>query len=161
MFDRYAQLLPFTSPTDLAKMGEEFVQYQLLPRESVPACVWEDAQVKEEEEHIHYRMDVFWNYLSEVKGGDGRLQFPILSRIAKLVFTIPQSNADEERVFSIICKNKTCFRPNLSLDKTLPSLLTIKLATNEPCYRYDPPQEVVSRAGKVTWEYNKEHRKST
>ena len=130
MFDRYAQLLPFTSLTDLAKMGEEFVQYQLLPRESVPACVWEDAQVKEEEGHIHYRMDVIWNYLSEVKGGDGPLQFPILSRIAKLVFTITQSNADEERVFSIIRKNKTYFRPNLSLDKTPPSLLTIKLAIN-------------------------------
>ena len=64
--------------------------------------------------------------------------FPILSRIAKLAFTICQSKADKESVFSIIGKNKTCFRPNLSLDKTLPSLLTIKLATNEPCYRCFP-----------------------
>ena len=75
----------FTSLNDLAKMAEEFVQYQLFPR----VHVWEDAQVKEKEEQEHYYMDVIWNYPPELKGGDGWLQFPILSRIAKLVFTIP------------------------------------------------------------------------
>ena len=40
----------FTSLNDLAKMAEEFVQYQLFPR----VHVWEDAQVKEKEEQEHY-----------------------------------------------------------------------------------------------------------
>lgn len=33
---RYSELLPFTSPTELMKLGEEFVQYQLLPKEEIP-----------------------------------------------------------------------------------------------------------------------------
>ena len=61
----------------------------------------------------------------------------------------------------MVRKNKTPFRPNLGLVKTLPSLLTIKLATEEPCHKYSPPPQVVKRAGKVTWEYNKQHRKAS
>ena len=54
-------------------------------------------------------------------------------------------------------ENKTPFCPSLSLDKTLSSLFTVKLATEEPCHKFEPTSPVV---GKVTWEYNKEHRKS-
>ena len=105
-------------------------------------------------------MDVLWHYFSTLKSGDGRLRLKRLSKIAMLVLTIPHSNADEERVFSMVRKNKTPFRPSLGLDKTLPSLLTVKLATGEPCHKFEPHPSVVARVGKVTWEYNKEHRKS-
>ena len=44
---------------------------------------------------------------------------PRLPKIAKLVLTIPYFNAAEERVFSMIQKNKTFLRSNLSLDKAL------------------------------------------
>ena len=59
-------------------------------------------------------------------------------------------NSAEERVFSMVRKNKTFFRPNLGLDKTLPSLLTVKLATDEPCHKYEPPEPIVKKAGKVS-----------
>ena len=49
----------------------------------------------------------------------------IIDETAKLVLCIAYSNAGEERVFSMVRKNKTPFRPNLALDKTLPSLLTV------------------------------------
>ena len=49
-------------------------------------------------------------------------------RIALLALTLPHSNAEEELVFSLVTKNKTKFRPNLKLDGTLSSILTIKLA---------------------------------
>ena len=106
-------------------------------------------------------MEVRWHHLSKVKCGDGRLTFPRLSKVSKLVLTIPQSNTGEERVFSMVQKNKPPFCPNLGLDKTLPSLLTIKLATEEPCHKYSPPPQVAKRAEKVTWEYNKQHRKAS
>ena len=61
----------------------------------------------------------------------------------------------------MVRKNKTTsFRLSLGLDKTLPSLFTVKLATEEPCHKFEPHPSVVARAGKVTWEYNKKHRKS-
>ena len=53
----------------------------------------------EEEDECHYHMDVLWHHLSKVNGGDGRLTFPRLSKVSKLVFTIPQSNAGEESIF--------------------------------------------------------------
>ena len=65
--------------------------------------------------------------------GDGYQRFKKLCRIAKLVLVIPHSNTGEERVFSMVRKNKTPFRPSFSLEKTLPSLLTVKLVTEESC----------------------------
>ena len=150
--------MPFSS-SELTQLAEEFVDYQLLREEDIPQRVWDKAKVEEDGDK-HYRMDVLWHYFSTLKSGDGRQRFKRLSNIAMLVLTIPHSNADEERVFSMVRKNKTPFRPSLGLDTTLPSLLTVKLATEEPCHKFEPHPSVVARAGKVTWEYNKEHRKS-
>ena len=52
----------------------------------------------------------------------GKFKFKYLSVVAKLVLTIPHSNAEEEQVFSLVDKSMT---PNLGLDKKLPSLLTV------------------------------------
>jgi len=160
---RFCDLLPYSSPSELTKLGEEFVDYQLLRDEDIPAHVWNDARIDpcEEGGNVHYRMDTLWHYLSTLKSGDGYQRFMKLCRIAKLVLVIPHSNVGEERVFSMVRKNKTPFRPSLSLDKTLPSLLTVKLATEEPCHKFEPTSSVIEQAGKVTWEYNKEHRKSS
>ena len=35
----------------------------------------------------------------------------------------------------MVRKNKTQFCSSFDLDKTLPSILTVKLATGEPCYK--------------------------
>ena len=64
--------------------------------------------------------------------------FPLLSKIALSVLTISRSNAAEEKVFSMIKKqNKTEFRANLDLSKTLDSVMVIKMIHPEqmiPCY---------------------------
>ena len=106
----------------------------------------------------YYRQDVLWQHLSTLKSSDGRNVFRRLSKVAMLVLLIPHSNADEERIFSMVRKNKTQFRPSLGLDKTLPSILTVKLATEEPCFKFEPDRTVVHKAGKVTWQYNQEHK---
>lgn len=154
IFCRFRHLLTWSN-------RKKFIDYQLLRDEDIPAQVWQEASTEpnEDGENHHYRMDTLWHYLSTLKSGDGYQRFQKLCKIAKLVLVIPHSNADEERVFPMIRKNKTPFRPSLGLDKTLPSL-TVKLATEEPCHQFQPTSSVVERAGKVTWEYNKEHRKS-
>ena len=73
------------------------------------------------------RMDIIWDHLSKVKDASGKFKFPIISRVAKLVLTIPHSNADAERVFSIIGKNKVKSRSDLALEGTLSSLTTCKV----------------------------------
>ena len=73
------------------------------------------------------------------------------------------SNAEEKRVFSMINKNKTKFRPNLKLDGTLSNILTVKPANPEslqPCHKYEPARRIFKTAKKATMEYNKIHSSS-
>ena len=60
---------------------------------------------------------------------EGSLRFPGLRLVMCLILTILHSNAEEERVFSIFRKNKTCSWPNLDPEETLASNVSIKLAT--------------------------------
>ena len=86
---------------------------------------------------------------------DGSLMFPRLSKIAKLIMTIPHSNASEERIFSIVRKNKTCFRPNLDPIETLGSIITVKLAVEDkPIHEIALPDELLRKAKKATREMN-------
>ena len=122
----------------------------------LPQSVWESALVAEEESQ-HYRMDTVWTHLSTLKSADCMLRFPKLSKVAQLVLILPHSNAQEERVFSMVTKNKTVFRPNLKHDGTLSSILTVKLANSEPCLHYEPPSTVIETAKKATMNYNRAH----
>ncbi len=89
---------------------------------------------------------------------DNSLMFEKLSKVTLLVLTLPRSNTEEERLFSLITKNKTKFRPSLKLDGTLSSILTIKCANVEPCHSFDPPVEVLETAKKATMTYNSLHK---
>ena len=58
-------------------------------------------------------------------------------------------------MFSMVRKNKTPFRPCLGVDNTLPGVLTVQLATEEPCHKFEPAASC-EESGK--WEGNREHR---
>ena len=154
-------MLPFGSAYDLDELLEEFIDFQLLSDDDIPSTIWEKASITlDDDAHAKsYRLDVIWHYLSTVKAPDGTLRFNRLCRVAKLVMVIPHSNAQEERVFSMIRKNKTSFRPSLDPKGTLSSILTIKLASTGDAHSYEPSQEVLRRAKSATWEYNKAHSK--
>ena len=151
-------LLPYNSDVaEMSKLEDEFLTFQLLTNAEIPDHVWQSAVVYQDSEKKHYRMDVLWAYLNEMKGPDGALLFKRLASVALLVLTLPHSNAEEERVFSMVTKNKTKFRPSLKLDGTLSSILTIKLAKSEHCHKYNPPLSVLKSAKKATSDYNKAH----
>ena len=98
-----------TVPALSTDLYDEFVSYQLLKKEDIPSLVWESALVTPESDALPYtRIDTIWGHLAALKTGDGcNLKFPQLSLIAKLVLTIPHSNAGEEHVFSLVRLNKT------------------------------------------------------
>lgn len=164
---RYERAIAFDE-TMMDKVFDEFVAYQLLTEEDIPQSIWEsatekleDAEVDSSEDLAFVRMDVVWGFLSTLKTGDGcTLKFPHLSRLAKLVLTLPHSNAGEERVFSMIKLNKTPYRSSLGIDGTLSSILTVKLHNTEPCYEFEPSAQMLNKSKKATWEYNKQHCKS-
>ena len=157
-FYRFNSLLPYESPQEMDKLLEEFTEFQLLRENDIPQDVWEKATVVEEEDKRYCRMDIVC-HISMMMAPDSTYRFPRLSRIAKLVLIIPHSNAQEERVFSMVRKNKTAFRPSLDPKGTLSSILTIKLANTEPAHCFEPSKEVLTRAKSATWEYNKAHSK--
>ena len=154
---RYPQLLPYETTTELEKIEGEFLDYQLIEKNEIPNELWDSATVKVDETQKYYRMDMIWNCLSSMTNPDGIPRFSRLTRVAKLVLILPHSNASEERVFSMVTKNKTTFRPNLKLDGTLASILTVKLANPEPCHAYEPEKLVLETAKKATMMYKRSH----
>ena len=81
-----------------------------------------------------------------------------LFKVAKLILVLPHSNAGEERVFSMVRKNKTTFRSSLSMEGTLSPILTVKLA-DVNAVKFKPPSELLKKAKGATWEYNKQHKR--
>ena len=89
---------------------------------------------------------------------ENALHFPRLWKVVKLILTIPHYNAEEERVFSIVRKNKTCFRPRLDPEETLASIVTVKLAMeSESVETFNIPQEVLTAAKSATYKYKLSH----
>ena len=84
-----------------------------------------------------------------------------LSKITFLALTIPHSNADKERVFSTIKKNKTAFWPSLDLDETIGSIMTIKMEMqNHTKGDYKVPPGVLNQAKAATRLYDRAHAKN-
>ena len=80
----------YFSATQLNELDEQFLKYQLLKEIDIPASVWmEDAEVKDWDDLKYYRMDVIWGSLAKQKTIFGKLEFDLLSKIAKLVFVLP------------------------------------------------------------------------
>lgn len=88
----------------------------------------------------------------------GAKEFERLAAVGKLVLVLPHANADAERVFSVVGLNKTKRRNSLALDGTLSSIMTIKMANLEPCFKWEPPSDIIKASKKATGQYNHAHR---
>ena len=110
------------------QLEEEFIVDQGMSNNEIPQRIWDKAAVYEKETTVYHQMDIIWAYLHQ--------PFPLLNKIALSVLTISHISTTEERVFSMIKKNKTEFRVNLDLSKTLYSIMVIKMNHPErmiPC----------------------------
>ena len=73
-------------------------------------------------------MDILlWHIAQLVIPGTTAKQFKHLPKVTRLVLVLPHSNAGEERLFSIVRKNKTESRVLMKLEGTLSSLLAMRL----------------------------------
>ena len=116
--------------------------------------MWRECQT-DDGEVAFLRADRLWVHMSTIKNEvTGQPQFGMLAKVAQLVLCLPHSNADAERVFSAIGLNKTDTRNALSLDGTLSSIMTIKMATEEPCFRYEPSAEIIQSSRSATYRCN-------
>ena len=97
----------------LDQLETEFCKYQVDP---------EIAELDREE-----RVDVLWGKIASLKSDTGELKYPLLSSIMKSLCALPYSNADSERVFSLIRKNKTECRASMSREM-LNDLTVVKMS---------------------------------
>ena len=114
------------------------MEYQARVKGDVPQRIWDEAFVKDTSQFDHYRMDMVWGYLQQ--------RIPLLREIALAILVVPDSNAADERVLSVIRKNKTEFRSRLDLSKLLNSVMRVKMSLPEqihPCNRWTPDKELL------------------
>ncbi|KAK0152710.1 Protein FAM200B [Merluccius polli] len=139
-------LLPYLDPKEQDQISEEFMDYQLMD-----IAIPEDPTSFDAEE--------FWGKMSSTKNKvTGLNQFGKLSKIATLVLVLPHSNADAERVFSMVGLNKTTTRNSLALNGTLSSIMTLKMAGLEPnCFKWEPIPKMIKESKKATNTYNQKH----
>ena len=154
-FHRYPNLLPFEEQSEFDSLTEEFNEYQLLRDSDIPDHVMESCKT----DRGDLKLDSLWSFIGQMKDhAENALLFPRLWKVVRLILTIPHSNAEEERVFSIVRKNKTCFRPRLDPEETLASIVTVKLAMeSESAETFNIPQEVLTAAKSATYKYKLSH----
>ncbi|MGH0170216.1 UNVERIFIED_CONTAM: hypothetical protein FKN15_058767 [Acipenser sinensis] len=156
---RFSHLLPYGDPKEQDKLSDEFLDYQLMEEKDIPRSIWEQAVSRVSEQEVYHRMDKVWAHMATIKSPvTGMPKLPRLSKVAQLILTLPHSNADAERVFSMIGLNKTDTRNALALEGTLSSIMTIKMSGMEPnCFKYEPPAEVIKASKSAASSYNREH----
>ena len=86
---------------------------------------------------------------------NGNLRFPLMKKLITPLLSIPNSNAETERVFSCVRKINTCFRSQMNND-TLCKLLATKFNIDDECFRFKPSAELCKIAKKAVLSYRNE-----
>jgi hypothetical protein len=136
--DRFKCFLTCT----LDNLEEEFIDYQ--------TAALSDAIT------LAKRVDVAWHMISQIKDpATGNDKYGKISAVMKGILVMFHSNADCERLFSMVTKNKTEYRSNLS-SATLGNLITRKTmmsATCKVCHTSDHSQELLKKAKTATYKH--------
>ena len=96
--NRFSSIFP--TSLDMNKLSEQFLAYQVLVEEDIPATVKESTKLTREDP---FRVDILWSYLKNIKvPGSNECEFDLLFKVADVVMTIPHSNAGGEFSLSSI-----------------------------------------------------------
>jgi len=101
------------------------VDQEVMKVESEDYQLMEDAEIGMEG-GIQMSVDSYWGEIINIKTGMGQMRFRSLAQVMVAVTSLPHSNADDERAFSIVWKVHTKCRQSLNTD-TFTALLQRKL----------------------------------
>ena len=85
-----------------------------------------EYQVADLKEVVYKRVDEAWAEISKQKDFNGQTKLDFLANTMLGILTIFHANADCERIFSVVRKNKTETRPNIGIT-ALNAILTRKV----------------------------------
>ena len=109
-----------------------------------------------EHQFLRYQVDTL-NVKSvriDEKWGELKDRYPLLCEVMLAVLTIPQGNADSERVFSAVRHVDTDFRQRMS-NELMDALMVVKrhlVVRNEHCYTHKFTDEFLARAKSATYQ---------
>ncbi len=129
----------------LDKLREEFMEFSLSPADHPPMEKYISA-----DKTLKPRAGAFWWEVSKLKTLDGEERFPYLSKLMAGLLSIPVSNADSERGFSMLRKIRTDQRPSLKQD-TIIALMRMKFNCNSNCYNSIFTEELLAQCKKATY----------
>lgn len=161
-----AKFQSFFVDMNMDALYDEFCDYQTLSDGDIGDKAWNEAKVidgsVDDTDVFHYRVDILWWYIAHMVTPETTTsRFCYLQKVAELVTVLPHSNAGEERLFSMVRKNKTDSRSSLKLDGTLSNLLAMKLHYPEsvvPCFNWRPGEALLKDSKKAAKAYNNEHK---
>ena len=95
------------------------------------------------------RAGAFWCNVGKMITLDGQARFPTLCKLVAGLLTIPCSNADSERGFSILRKIHTDQRSNLD-QSTIIALMSMKFNCDDCCHDVPLNDELLSKCKSAT-----------
>jgi len=152
---RLAERFSVVEMENYDQLDDEIADFQLSESE-LPEYVKEDIIKDGKIIKKKTRVDEWWHLVINKKTVLGVQRFPLLSKVLQAILTIPNSNSESERVFSMVGKVHTNYRSQMAND-TLCALLATKLNTEEECFSCTPTQDLLKRAKKATSSYVQDH----
>ena len=89
------------------------------------------------------RVDRYWAGVMKVTTAMGEPRFPTLTKVMVAVLSLPHSNADCERSFSVVRKVHTECRQSMNSD-TLTALLQGKMNVDTACHQFVVTDDMVT-----------------
>ena len=128
----------------LNQLREEFLDYTLSP-----------ADLPTPQEYIaagktkKIRIGKYWWEVGKIACLDGQPKFPALCKIVMGLLSIPASNANSERGFSILRKIHTDQRSSLK-QSTIIDLMSVKFNSHNCCFDSELSEDLLKSCKKAT-----------
>ena len=136
----------------LDDLREEFTDFQLSQADLPSLCMYKAADGSEKP-----CSGLFWSKVGKMKTFDGEPRFGLLFKLMSGLLSIPCSNADSERGFSMLRKIHTDQRASLD-QSTIVALMSIKMNSNECCTDITFDSELLTKCKKATSAYLQRNR---
>ena len=132
----------------LDRLREEFLDFKLTPAADLP----EIKEYKAADGQKKPKAGLFWLEVGKMKTMEGQPRFYHLQKLVSGLMSIPISNADSERAFSILRKIHTDQRSNLD-HSTVVSLMALKFNLDECCLDVELSEELLKSCKQATKKY--------
>jgi hypothetical protein len=140
----FDMLLSFTALSAAKRFPQIVKEHDLMALDSEISCYDANRGILPSTTDV----EKYWNEVGSMQDDVGELRFPILTKLAKGLLSLPHGNADVERIFSHVTLIRTDKRNMLGHD-TVNSILHSKF--NEvPCYDFKPELSAIDECRKAT-----------